>query len=116
MQRILNGLEPDRIDPGDLRALDSGKADRQKIPSHEDRNGRMQNIRARLLPAIPEDLAAAFPGCISITTRQAAVVLGRKPQTLHKWAHNESGPIQPKRVGGRLAWALADLSKLLKRG
>jgi len=111
----VNGLEPDRIDPGDLQALDSCKADRQKILSHEDRSGRMRNIPARPLQAIPEDLAAAFPGCVSITTRQAAVVLGRKPQTLHKWAHNESGPIQPKRVGRRLAWALADLSKLVNR-
>ena len=107
----VNGLEPDRIDPGDLRALDSGKADRQKIPSHEDRNGRMQNIRARLLPAIPEDLAAAFPGCISITTRQASDLSGRaaEPWGCERPGSGQAGDRGQATPGDR--WAIQHGSK-----
>jgi hypothetical protein len=49
----------------------------------------------------------------TLTTAEAAVALNRKPQTLRMWACLECGPIRPVRINGRLAWRLADLTKLL---
>lgn len=39
-----------------------------------------------------------------LTTDEAAKALNRKPQTLRKWAFTGSGPVQPVRINGRLAW------------
>jgi Helix-turn-helix domain len=44
-----------------------------------------------------------------VTTAEAAEMLCRSPQTLRKWACDESGPIRPIRVHGRLAWRIDEL-------
>lgn len=49
----------------------------------------------------------------TIPTSEAAYHLNRKKQTLHVWACKESGPIRPVRVGGRLAWPVADIRRVL---
>lgn len=49
----------------------------------------------------------------AIDTNEAAFHLGRKPQTLRKWACFEDGPLRPIRINGRLAWSVADIRKLL---
>lgn len=49
----------------------------------------------------------------AINTDEAAYHLGRKPQTLRKWACLENGPLRPVRINGRLAWKVADLKALL---
>lgn len=49
----------------------------------------------------------------TIPTREAAYHLNRQMQTLHIWACRESGPIRPVRVGGRLAWPVAEIKRLL---
>ena len=41
------------------------------------------------------------------------VETNRKPGTLRGWACNGNGPIQPQRVGGRLAWPVAEIRKQL---
>jgi hypothetical protein len=51
-----------------------------------------------------------------VDTNVAAVLLGRAPQTLRKWACYEDGPLCPVRVNGRLAWAIADIHCLLGKG
>jgi hypothetical protein len=51
-----------------------------------------------------------------VSTAEAAFLLGRQPQTLHKWASQENGPIRPIRIHSRLAWAVADIKRLLKGG
>ncbi|MES2024478.1 MAG: DNA-binding protein [Pseudomonadota bacterium] len=51
-----------------------------------------------------------------IDTNEAAFHLGRKPQTLRKWACNEDGPLRPIRIHGRLAWPVADIKRLLDGG
>jgi len=51
-----------------------------------------------------------------VDTNKAAVLLGRAPQTLRKWACYEDGPLRPLRVNGRLAWAVADILRLLGDG
>jgi hypothetical protein len=52
----------------------------------------------------------------AISTDEAAFHLGRKPQTLRKWASLENGPLRPVRVNGRLAWSVADIMRLLNGG
>lgn len=49
----------------------------------------------------------------AIDTNEAAFHLGRKPQTLRKWACQEDGPIRPIRINGRLAWSVALIRNLL---
>ena len=39
--------------------------------------------------------------------------LGRKEQTARGWACHEDGPLRPIRINGRLAWAVADIKRLL---
>ena len=48
-----------------------------------------------------------------VTTVEAAKLLNRQAQTLRKWAAYEVGPIRPRRVHGRLWWALADIERLI---
>ncbi|MCS0585336.1 DNA-binding protein [Massilia pinisoli] len=47
-----------------------------------------------------------------VDTACAAYHLGRKVQTLRKWACYENGPVRPIRIHGRLAWAVTDLRRL----
>jgi hypothetical protein len=51
-----------------------------------------------------------------LNTAETAFLLGRQPQTLHKWASQENGPLRPVRINGRLAWAVADIKRLLNGG
>ena len=48
-----------------------------------------------------------------VTTAEAAKLLNRQAQTLRKWAAFENGSIRPRRVHGRLWWALADIERLI---
>lgn len=48
----------------------------------------------------------------NLKTEEAAHYLNRRPQTLRAWACLENGPIRPRRVGGLLAWATADVKTL----
>ena len=49
----------------------------------------------------------------AVDTAAAAYYLNRRPQTLRCWAVYQSGPVNPIRVGGRLAWKTADLRRVL---
>lgn len=51
-----------------------------------------------------------------VETACAAFHLLRKPQTLRAYACLENGPIRPLRINGRLAWAVADIKRLLNGG
>jgi hypothetical protein len=63
--------------------------------------------------------ATQFPPLESVTrpyvdTAAAAYYLNRQPQTLRNWAcRSGTGPIEAHRIHGRLAWACADLRRLL---
>ncbi len=48
-----------------------------------------------------------------IDTACAAFHLTRAPQTLRAWACLENGPLRPIRIMGRLAWATADIRRIL---
>lgn len=52
----------------------------------------------------------------ALTTGEAAAHLGRRPQTLRLWACEESGPLRPIRVHGRLMWPVAEVRRLLQEG
>jgi hypothetical protein len=47
-----------------------------------------------------------------LTTEEAAKLLNRQPQTMRKWAAY-GGPLRPRRIHGRLWWALADIERLI---
>lgn len=49
----------------------------------------------------------------NLTTAETAYYLDRKPQTLRGWAcHSGSGPLEPKRIGGILAWSTDSVKKV----
>jgi hypothetical protein len=48
-----------------------------------------------------------------VTTDVMCHHLGRKAQTARVWACYELGPLRPIRVCGRLAWAVADIKRIL---
>ena len=50
----------------------------------------------------------------TLPTKEAAAHLNRKPQTLRLWACYENGPLLPLRIGGRLAWPVVDIRRLLQ--
>jgi len=71
--------------------------------------------------ALPETFTAQFPPLDQetrshIPTAPAAFYLLRKPQTMRMYACLENGPLRPIRINGRLAWAVADIRKLLSGG
>jgi len=51
-----------------------------------------------------------------VDTACAAFHLTRKPQTMRAWACLENGPIRPRRINGRLSWAVTDIKRLLTGG
>jgi hypothetical protein len=51
-----------------------------------------------------------------VDTACTAYHLTRKAQTLRAWACLENGPIRPRRINGRLSWAVADIRALLNGG
>ncbi|KQQ89151.1 hypothetical protein [Massilia sp. Leaf139] len=67
------------------------------------------NAEAKII-ALAEEMRSA------INTNEAAFHLGRRPQTLRKWACYEDGPLRPIRIHGRLAWPVAQIKELLKGG
>jgi len=48
-----------------------------------------------------------------LPTSEAAMHLGREPDTLRSWAHSGTGPVAPTRVSGRLLWPVAQLRKVI---
>jgi hypothetical protein len=67
---------------------------------------------------IEPDTGPAFPPLErenrpAIPTAPTAYYLSRQQQTLRIWAMNDSGPIRPLRVHGRLLWPTAEIRKLL---
>ena len=49
----------------------------------------------------------------AVDTAAAAYYLNRRPQTMRGWACLENGPLRPLRIGGRLAWRVAEIRELL---
>ena len=49
----------------------------------------------------------------TIPTAEAAKHLTRADCTLRLWACKGTGPVQPLRINGRLAWPVADLKRIL---
>ena len=59
------------------------------------------------LVSLAQEIRAALP------TAEAAFHLNRAQQTMRLWSMNESGPLRPLRINGRLAWRTADIRALL---
>jgi hypothetical protein len=52
----------------------------------------------------------------AVDTATAAFHLNRKPRTLRVWACGGSGPLQPVRINGRLAWPVEKIKAALRDG
>ena len=65
------------------------------------------SVQIRHLVPLDQDPRATLP------TEEAAGHLNRSVQTLRLWACKQNGPIRPIRVGGRLAWPVAELRRAL---
>ena len=81
----------------------------------------MQTVSTMLPVGIDQGNKQFFPPIEQETrshveTACAAFYLVRKPQTLRAWACLENGPLRPIRIMGRLAWATADIRRLLNGG
>jgi hypothetical protein len=50
---------------------------------------------------------------VALPTSEAAWHLSRAEQTLRLWACEDSGPIRPVRLHGRLMWPVARIRELL---
>lgn len=50
-----------------------------------------------------------------VSTEEAAIMLGRSPQTLRTWGCKKNGPIRPKRLRPKspLLWSVAEIRDLL---
>lgn len=66
-------------------------------------------VAAKFQPIEHETRSHVETGC-------AAFYLCRSQQTLRSWSCLENGPIRPIRINGRLAWAVADIKRLLNGG
>jgi hypothetical protein len=62
--------------------------------------------------AMPRPKGKALDSELAVTTKEAARLLGRRPQTLRKWACYGVGPIEPIRGHTRLLWSLREIEKL----
>lgn len=51
-----------------------------------------------------------------LPTAEAAIHLNRAQQTLRLWAMQESGPIHPIRINGRLGWPVSEIKRVLGAG
>lgn len=70
---------------------------------------RLSSIMPNLSIEVPSDRP-------TLSTKEAAYLLNRAPQTLRVWATYENGPIRPRRVNRRLLWATEDVMQLIKHG
>lgn len=57
--------------------------------------------------ALESERRAALP------TSEAAFHLNRSQQTLRLWAISKNAAIRPLRIGGRLAWPVSEIRRLL---
>lgn len=49
----------------------------------------------------------------TVSTEEAAVLLGVAPQTLRRWACHGSGPVRPRHLNGRLRWPVKAIRSVL---
>jgi hypothetical protein len=49
----------------------------------------------------------------TVDTVEAAALLRLTPQTMRRWACYGEGPIKPRRMFGRLRWAVSDINTVL---
>lgn len=67
-------------------------------------------------PALPQATKPQIylpPPGINLTTKVAAQLLNRKPQTLQDWASKDNGPMRPIKNGRSLAWPSDEVLRLM---
>lgn len=104
-------------DDGDARRSRSlpslGQSGEESFPQARCENG-MAGSRTEPASAVEINrMLGISTGALFLSTAQAAQALGRRPQTLRKWASSQTGPISPKLISGRLAWFAQDIRDLV---
>lgn len=88
--------EAEQSFPKDIPAADKlAKAERKRKP------------RTKTFPPLHEVTSP------TVATEQAAYYINRQPQTLRVHACHGTGVLRPMRIGGRLAWPVADIKRVL---
>ena len=72
--------------------------------------------RRELTPEQLSALLARTKVAATVDTVEAAALLGIKPQSMRRWACFGTGPIKPRRMFGRLRWAVDDINAVLNGG
>jgi hypothetical protein len=76
----------------------------------------MRAKRRITMSTVPTDARRLFEsvGVVqTVSTAEAAVLLGLAKQTLLRWSSTGDGPIRPIRLNGRLRWSVADIRALV---
>jgi hypothetical protein len=83
--------------------------------SETDRSQQQKLIVKKIEPSkkLPTFPSIEYETRSHVDTACAAFWLNRRNQTLRSWACLENGPIRPRRINGRLSWAVVDIKKLL---
>ena len=71
-----------------------------------------QGVRIMAAKTI-QPVSLALETRAALPTPEAAFHLNRAEQTLRLWAMRGSGPLQCRRINGRLAWPVSELCRLL---
>jgi hypothetical protein len=70
-------------------------------------------VQSLVKPIASHDWSPTIGASAILSTKDAAAILTRRPQTLRIWACYENGPIRPVRIHGRLGWRVQDIQALL---
>lgn len=68
---------------------------------------------AQVLPQATKPQICLPPPGINLTTKDAARLLNRQPQTLRSWASKGNGLMQPIKIGSSLAWPSDEVRRLM---
>jgi len=107
--------------PSALISLISTQVDKTSCPEQSEQASTEPNTSLEQAQQAPSDkekkpvqfLPLELVTKPNLTTAETAYYSNRQPQTLRGWACREDGPLQPKRINGRLAWPVSDLRRFL---
>lgn len=104
-----------------IEAVGAAIKAKSKAPTTVMRDAVPDEVDPRMTPnrlELPPNPAQPYPPLsqevrVTVGTGVAAFHLNRRAQTLRHWACFENGPLRPRRINGRLAWAVADIRRVL---
>lgn len=118
----------ERLERREAELLADLRAERERAAADRERADILlrhaQEQAARMLPAPGEHATAPPAGQPlrlelagpTLSTAQAAAMLGRSAATLRGWARRADAPLSPLPMPGPLRWSTADVSRLVRAG